>query len=50
MHDPHTLNGSGRAVPRIVVALLEHNQTARGTLRIPAPLRPYLDGMEELGG
>jgi seryl-tRNA synthetase len=47
---PHTLNGSGLALPRIVVALLENNQTERGTIRIPAPLRPYLDGMEELGG
>lgn len=47
---PHTLNGSGLALPRIVVALLENNQTERGTIRIPPPLRPYLDGMEELGG
>jgi seryl-tRNA synthetase len=47
---PHTLNGSGLALPRIVVALLENNQTERGTIRIPKPLRPYLDGKEELGG
>lgn len=47
---PHTLNGSGLALPRVYVALLENNQTERGTVRIPAVLRPYLGGMEELGG
>lgn len=47
---PHTLNGSGLALPRIVVALLENNQTERGTIRVPAVLRPYLEGREELGG
>jgi seryl-tRNA synthetase len=46
---PHTLNGSGVALPRTLVALLEAHQTVRGTVRIPAALRPYLDGAEELG-
>jgi seryl-tRNA synthetase len=44
----HTLNGSGLALPRTVIALLENNQTARGTVLIPEALRPYLDGNEEL--
>jgi seryl-tRNA synthetase len=45
---PHTLNASGVALPRTYAALLEHHQTASGTVRIPAALRPYLDGLEEL--
>jgi seryl-tRNA synthetase len=46
---PHTLNGSGLALPRIVVAILEMYQTDRGTIRVPEVLRPYMDGLEELG-
>lgn len=46
---PHTLNGSGLALPRIIVALLETHQTAHGTVRVPPALRPYLGGLEELG-
>jgi seryl-tRNA synthetase len=37
----HTLNGSALALPRIVAALLENNQQADGTVRIPAVLVPY---------
>jgi seryl-tRNA synthetase len=44
----HTLNGSGLATPRVLVALLERNQTPEGGFRIPECLRPYLDGMEEI--
>ena len=44
----HTLNGSGVALPRLMVAILEHYQTSRGTVSVPAVLRPYLGGMEEL--
>ena len=44
----HTLNGSGLALPRTVIALLENNQTERGTVRIPEPLRPYLGGLAEV--
>jgi seryl-tRNA synthetase len=40
----HTLNGSGLAVGRTMVALLENYQQADGTVRIPEALRPYLDG------
>ncbi len=46
---PHTLNGSGLALPRVIVALLEVHQTPRGAVRIPKALRPYLGGREELG-
>jgi seryl-tRNA synthetase len=46
---PHTLNASGVALPRTYAALLENHQTARGTVRVPAALRPYLGGLEELG-
>jgi seryl-tRNA synthetase len=45
---PHTLNASGVALPRTYATLLENHQTERGTVRIPAALRPYLDGLEEL--
>jgi seryl-tRNA synthetase len=44
----HTLNGSGVALPRLTVALLEHHQTERGSVRIPPVLQPYLGGVEEL--
>lgn len=45
---PHTLNASGVALPRTFAALLENHQTAAGTVRVPAALRPYLDGLEEI--
>lgn len=44
----HTLNGSGLATPRILVALLETYQQEDGSLRIPEVLRPYLGGIEVL--
>jgi seryl-tRNA synthetase len=40
----HTLNGSGLAVGRTLIAILENNQDASGAVRIPKPLDPYLDG------
>ncbi len=46
---PHTLNGSGLALPRTVIALMENHQTERGTIRIPEKLRPYFDGEDEIG-
>ena len=46
----HTLNGSGLAVGRALVAVLENHQQADGSVRIPAKLRPYLGGMEVLRG
>jgi seryl-tRNA synthetase len=44
----HTLNGSGLAVGRALVAVLENHQNADGSINIPAALRPYLGGMERL--
>jgi seryl-tRNA synthetase len=45
----HTLNGSGLAVGRTVVAILENFQQADGSVAIPAALRPYLGGVERIG-
>jgi len=44
----HTLNGSGLAVGRTVVALLENGQQADGSIVLPAALRPYMGGVEHL--
>jgi seryl-tRNA synthetase len=44
----HTLNGSGLAVGRALVAVLENGQQADGSIRIPVALRPYLGGAEFL--
>ncbi|WBO21078.1 serine--tRNA ligase [Sphingomonas abietis] len=41
----HTLNGSGLAVGRTLVAVMENYQTAEGAIRIPEVLRPYLGGL-----
>jgi seryl-tRNA synthetase len=43
----HTLNASGVAFPRTIIALLENNQAADGTVRVPEALVPYL-GVERL--
>ncbi|MBI3962576.1 MAG: serine--tRNA ligase, partial [Deinococcus sp.] len=43
----HTLNGSGLALPRVVVAVLENYQEADGSVTVPQVLRPYL-GIERL--
>lgn len=42
----HTLNGSGLAVGRTLVAVLENNQQADGSITVPAVLRPYMGGLE----
>ncbi len=44
----HTLNGSGTALARLYVALLENHQQPDGTIAIPEPLRPYF-GAEKIG-
>ncbi|MGI9434359.1 MAG: serine--tRNA ligase [Geminicoccaceae bacterium] len=44
----HTLNGSGLAVGRTLVAVLENYQEQDGSVTVPAALRPYLDGQERL--
>jgi len=44
----HTLNGSGLAVGRTLVAILENHQQADGSVTIPAALRPYMGGIERI--
>jgi seryl-tRNA synthetase len=46
----HTLNGSGLAVGRTLVAILENYQQSDGSVLIPTPLHPYLDGLERIKG
>ena len=48
IHFVHTLNGSGLALPRIVVAILENYQQADGSVIVPEVLRPYMRGMDKL--
>ena len=45
----HTLNGSGLAVGRTLVAVLENYQNADGSVSIPEVLRPYMNGLDQLG-
>ena len=44
----HTLNGSGLAVGRTLIAILENFQQEDGSVVVPAALRPYLDGAEKI--
>ena len=44
----HTLNGSGLAVGRTLIAIMENYQQADGSIRIPETLQPYLHGMTEI--
>ncbi|MCL4559992.1 MAG: serine--tRNA ligase [Chloroflexi bacterium] len=44
----HTLNGSGLGLPRTLIAVLENNQTADGTITIPEVLRPWMGGITEI--
>jgi seryl-tRNA synthetase len=46
----HTLNGSGVAVGRCLIAVMENYQQADGSIEVPAALRPYLGGLERIGG
>jgi seryl-tRNA synthetase len=43
---PHTLNGSGVALPRTLIAILENNQQPDGSVVVPRVLRPYMQGMD----
>jgi seryl-tRNA synthetase len=45
----HTLNGSGLALPRTMIAIMEGNQQEDGTIVIPEVLRPYMGGQEVIG-
>jgi seryl-tRNA synthetase len=44
----HTLNGSGLALPRLMIAILENYQQQDGSILIPEPLRPYMGGAEAI--
>ena len=46
----HTLNASGLALPRVMVAILEYYQNDDGTVDIPEALQPYMDGQEVIEG
>jgi len=48
LHFVHTLNGSGLAVGRTMVAILENFQEADGSVRVPAALQPYMNGLERI--
>ncbi|HEY2201198.1 MAG TPA: serine--tRNA ligase [Solirubrobacteraceae bacterium] len=45
---PHTLNGSGLALARPMIAILENNQQADGSVIVPSVLRPYMGGLERI--
>ncbi len=45
----HTLNASGTALPRVVIALLETYQNPDGSVRVPAVLQPYMGGVTQIG-
>lgn len=47
-HLVHTLNGSGVALPRLMIALLEQCQQEDGSVLLPEAIRPYMNGMERL--
>ncbi len=46
----HTLNASGTAIGRVMVAILEYYQNSDGTVEIPEPLQPYMGGQEVIEG
>jgi seryl-tRNA synthetase len=45
----HTLNGSGLALPRTIIAILENFQRDDGTVDVPVVLRPYMGGQDSIG-
>jgi seryl-tRNA synthetase len=45
----HTMNGSGLALPRTLIAILENCQNEDGTVTVPEVLRPYMRGLERIG-
>ena len=46
---PHTLNGSGLALPRVMIAIMETYQQPDGTIRVPDVLAPWMGGIEVIG-
>jgi len=47
---PHTLNGSGLALPRTMIAVMENYQQPDGTIEVPEALRPFMGGAARIGG
>jgi seryl-tRNA synthetase len=45
-----TINGSGLATPRVFIGIVEHFQTKDGRIEVPEVLRPYMNGLEYIGG
>jgi seryl-tRNA synthetase len=45
----HTLNGSGLALPRLLIAVLENYQRADGSIAVPEVLWPYMGGVKAIG-
>ncbi|MFP3975304.1 MAG: serine--tRNA ligase [Dehalococcoidia bacterium] len=45
---PHTLNGSGLALPRIVISILENYQQADGSIKVPEALKPYMGNIDTI--
>ncbi len=48
-HFVHTLNGSGLALPRIMIAIMENYQLADGTFEVPKVIQPYMSGQTAIG-
>jgi seryl-tRNA synthetase len=44
----HTLNGSGLAIGRTLIAILENYQEKDGSVVVPPALRPFMDGLERI--
>ena len=44
----HTLNGSGLATPRLIIALVENHQQKDGSINIPKALQKYMDGKRKI--
>lgn len=44
----HTINGTGIAIPRMLITLIETNQTDKGTIKIPKVLQPFMYGKDEI--
>ena len=44
----HTLNGSGLALPRTMIAIMENYQTKVGTIKVPDVLKPWMMGIDEI--
>jgi seryl-tRNA synthetase len=45
----HPLNGSGLALPRVLIAVIENYQQADGSIVVPEVLRPYMGGQTQIG-